>query len=76
MSEDIFKDWKVNKFIVAEPDLHDFDDHLVILTDVRYWTDHIDELLKWCSKHGCTQEGMAIRVPSDSKLTHFILAWS
>jgi len=77
MIDDIFADWKTSKFIIAEPELHDFiGEHLVILTDISYWIEHGDRLTKWCADNGCIQEGMAVRVPSDKKLTHFILVWA
>ena len=59
MADDIFADWKTNRFIVAEPALHEFtNEHLVVLTDFIFWTYEIDNLIEWCYNNKCKQEGM------------------
>ena len=77
MADDIFADWKTNRFIVAEPALHEFtNEHLVVLSDFAFWTLEIDNLIEWCNNNKCTQEGMTVRIPTDKLLTMFILRWS
>ena len=76
MADDIFADWKTNRFIVAGQMLHEYDDHIVVLTDISFWTYEIDNLIEWCNNNKCTQEGMTVRIPTDKLLTMFILRWS
>ena len=76
MADDIFADWKTNRFIVAGQMLHEYDDHIVVLTDFIFWTYEIDNLIEWCNNNKCTQEGMTVRIPTDKLLTMFILRWS
>lgn len=77
MSEDILADWKRNRFIVADPLLTPTDKHLLILTDIKYWAEHADELKEWC-KHtpNVRTQGMTVEISDDKTLTHFILRWS
>jgi hypothetical protein len=77
MSNDILADWKTNRFIVAESVLHDFEnEHLIVLSDYKFWTLEIDNLIEWCNNNDCSQEGMTVRIPTDKLLTMFILRWS
>ena len=77
MADDIFADWKTNRFIVAESALHDYvDGYLVILTDFAFWTLEIDNLTEWCYNNKCKQEGMTVLIPTDKTLMMFILRWS
>lgn len=77
MSEDILADWKRNRFIVADSSLTDTEKHLIILTDIKYWAEHVDELVEWCEKNrGVTTSGMTVEIDNDKTLTHFILKWS
>jgi len=76
MADDIFADWKTNRFIVAGQMLHEYDDHIVVLSDFAFWTLEIDNLIEWCNNNKCTQEGMTVRIPTDKLLTMFILRWS
>jgi len=75
MSEDIFGSWKESRFIVAPHALVD-DEKLVILTDYRYWIDHTDELLKWCTEYGAEAQGMTVVLPDEKTLMAFVLRWS
>ncbi len=76
---DIFHNWKENKFIIAPSFAYDSNkefDHLVILTDVSFWTNEIDNLLAWCDQYGCSQKGMTVEIPNEDLLTAFCLRWS
>ncbi len=49
---------------------------LVLLSDYKFWADHISELVAWCDEHGATTEGMTVNIPSKQVLTLFCLRWS
>jgi hypothetical protein len=73
---DIFASWKVNRFVIASPELIDEGVILVILSDYKYWIDHTDELNKWCKENNCEIQGMTIVMHSAEALTAFCLRWS
>ena len=80
-NKDIFSDWKNNHFIIApnylRPDIKDLNaKHLIILTDISYWTKNLDTLIKWCSENNCKIQGMTIEIPTDIELTLFCLRWT
>ena len=77
MGEDILADWKKNKFILAPKDLTETQNHLIILTDIKYWAEHADALAEWCERtQGVYTQGMTVEISDDKTLTHFILKWS
>ena len=76
MSEDVLADWKKNKFILADKDLTDTDKHVIVLTDVSYWVDHVEALVDWCMANKARTQGMTVEIDDDKTLTHFILRWS
>lgn len=77
--EDIFSDWKKQRFIVVEPAIaHDNAvDHMVLLTDIYFWSEHAEELDAWCADHpGALQMGMTVSFDSHALLLLFTLRWS
>lgn len=78
MSEDIFADWKKNRFILVDSSLFwDTKKHLIVLTDIKYWAEHADEFAEWCERtQGVFAHGMTVEISDDKTLTHFILKWS
>jgi len=81
MSDDILADWKKSKFILASRHLTrhltETDKHLIVLTDIKYWAEHADELKEWCDRtQGVRTQGMTVEISDDKTLTHFILKWS
>jgi hypothetical protein len=77
LSKDIFEDWKHNRFILAPRDLTETGNHLIILTDIKHWAEHADELAEWCDRtQGAFTKGMTVEITDDKTLTHFILRWS
>jgi hypothetical protein len=77
MGEDILEDWKRNRFILAARDLTETDNHLIILTDIKYWAEHADELKEWCARNqNARPQGMTVEISDDKTLTHFILRWT
>jgi hypothetical protein len=73
---DIFAHWKRNRFVIGS----EFVDHanciLILLTDISFWAEHLEELDQWCSDHLCTVKGMTVEIPNDATLTLFALRWS
>lgn len=72
---DIFQHWKDNRFIIVAPELTD-NKHLVVLTDVGYWVDQIDELTTWCHDRDAVTSGMTVTFGSERTLLEFVLKWS
>ena len=72
---DIFANWKTNRFVVAPAEYYDNSRRVVVLTDIPFWADHIDQLTQWCQVHGCTVQGMTVEIPTDPTLTLFHLRW-
>jgi hypothetical protein len=73
---DIFQSWKDRRFIIAAPDIVD-NERIVVLTDVAFWTEHINDLIEWCNDTpGTTNEGMTVVFDTDEALTMFVLRWS
>lgn len=74
-TDDIFDSWKKERFIVAN--INDlYEGTIVVLSDVRYWTDHYDELEAWCAEYGCKVKGMTVEVPTEDLLLLFNLRWA
>jgi hypothetical protein len=77
MTEDLFADWKRNKFIVADYALTSDAKHLIVLTDIQFWANHTDELDDWCKKNlRARVQGMTVEIDDDRTLTHFIMRWT
>ena len=76
MSTDIFAHWKSNRFVLADFELLGANDLLVVLTDIKFWTDNIEELLIWCDQYGATVKGMTVEFDNKEQLTMFCLRWS
>ena len=74
--EDIFVDWKKNRFIIAPFEIMHNNDHIVVLTDIAFWSNKSDELISWCNQYNCTMQGMTVNIPTDDLLTVFCLQWS
>jgi thymidine kinase len=74
---DIMQDWKNQKFVVAPQYLmDDFKESFVILTDIKFWSENIDELVAWCDENNCTNKGMTVVFSTPEQLTAFCLKWS
>ena len=73
--DDIFEDWKKNRFIVATVDeVHQ--GILVVMTDIKYWVNNAEELVEWCQENNCITKGMTIEIPDEETLLLFRLKWS
>lgn len=74
-TDDIFEDWKKNRFIVADIDeVHQ--GILVVMTDIGYWVENVDECEVWCREHNCSVKGMTIEIPDEETLLLFTLRWA
>ena len=76
MSNDVFAEWKQNRFIIAPRELVDDGVHLIVLTDYRYWAQHTDELAAWCQERDSVTQGMTVVIKDEATLTEFVLRWS
>ncbi len=76
MSEDILQSWKNHRFIVADYELLDEPEIVVVLTDVKFWSENIDELISWCDFNGGKVKGMTVGFNNYEQLTLFTLRWS
>jgi hypothetical protein len=74
--QDILADWKTNRFIVVGEELLDRDERLIVLTDLKYWSEHVDELADWCNHNNMSTEGMTVVCGSDAEITAFMLRWA
>ena len=71
---DIFQHWKDNRFIIAPEALVD-NEKLVVLTDITYWTEHVDKLVKWCQERNAETQGMTVVFGDEKTLVEFVLTW-
>ena len=76
MSQDIFAEWKKQRFISPDPELLGTGAPIVILTDVAFWAANSDQLYEWCEDHGATVAGMAVEFETPQDLVLFTLRWS
>jgi len=75
MNEDVMAEYKSSRFVVVDPDLG-FGTRTIVLSDIGFWTEHVDQLHRWCLTNCATQKGMTVELSSDETLTLFILKWS
>jgi len=76
MTSDILADWKKNKFIVAPSSLTDHPYSMILLTDIKYWAEHADDLKVWCDDNQIGTKGMTVTTDTEEKLLLFLLKWS
>lgn len=70
-------EFKRQRFVVAPHYLlENSAEHVVILSDFQYWSDHYDKLHEWCKQHGGAVEGMGVTLPDAHTVTLFTLRWS
>lgn len=74
---DLFHDWKSNRFVRYPADEFNVRCvHLIVLTDIHFWTEHLDEIKTWCEDAGCQLQGLSVEIPSDELYTAFCLKWA
>lgn len=76
--DDIFADWKKQRFIVTENAVaKDNTAHTVFLTDIAFWSEHVEKLDVWCEHNpGAKRIGMVVEFDTAELLTLFVLRWS
>jgi len=73
-SGDIMADFKHSLFVTVPPELG-IGSNLIVLTDVKFWNDHYDELISWCNEQNLKPEGMTITFDNENQSLLFILRW-
>jgi hypothetical protein len=69
-------DWKNQRFVRVVGDEYNAKCiHLIVMTDIPYWTKNVDDVVKWCDEHNCRTQGMTIEIPDDETYTLFCLRW-
>lgn len=77
MSNDIFAEWKSNRFIRVADDIANVKCvHLIVLTDIDFWQANYEELKEWCKEHSAQAIGMTVEIANDHTYTLFCLRWS
>ena len=76
MSDDIFSNWKKNKFVLVDFELLAEPEIIIVLTDLTFWVNHADELTNWCAIHGGAIHGLTVQFNTEEQLTLFTLRWS
>ena len=75
----ILDNWQTHRFVVVNSSSLNIDPEVypqtVVLADVGYWTERIQELREWCDQHGCRFKGMTVSVPTEDLITLFCLKW-
>ena len=74
---DIMAGFKNKKFVIVDEDLG-YGPTSVVLTDINFWADSIDELGQWiedCTPTASTA-GMTVDFSSHEDLVLFVLRWS
>lgn len=75
--DDIFAEWKTSRFVVADRELFPYEKtHIIIMSDILFFSYHLDSIVEWCEQHSCKIYGVTIEVPSDETLMLFMLRWS
>jgi hypothetical protein len=73
--QDIFADWKTERFIIADQTNYGYDNIIIVLCDIKFWSDHIDDLIVWCQEYNAITAGMTVELRSQEQLTAFCLRW-
>ena len=76
VDNDIFHEWKEKRFVIAPQELIDDGVNLIILSDYRYWAEHMDALTAWCNHRDADIQGMTVAMKGNATLTEFLLRWS
>ena len=74
---DVMAEFKNSKFVIAGGHLvGKISGHIVVLSDIGFWADNVDDLITWCEKNNCKTKGMTVEIPTDELLTLFCLRWA
>ena len=76
MTEDVFEYWKsCGRFMVVNDLYVECENILVVLTDIKFWSEHYEELQAWCQIHNGKPVGMSVELPDEQTLLLFTLRW-
>lgn len=71
------EDWKSNRFVRVTYDVGNvLCKHMIVLTDIAFWAQNIDQLKEWCAEYNCENVGMTVEIEDDHTYTLFCLRWS
>jgi hypothetical protein len=79
MSEDIFKEWRHQRFVVTHGRVlgnSDPFEYIIVLSDIEYWHKNWETLGEWCKDNQSEVLGMTVNIPDEETLVMFILRWS
>ena len=79
MGEDIFKEWRHQRFVVAPRDIFgnaDPFEYIIVLSDIEYWHKNWKTLEEWCKDNQSEILGMTVNIPNEKTLVMFILRWT
>jgi hypothetical protein len=49
---------------------------MFMLSDIKFWAEHEQELDEWCKKNFCVRKGMTVQALNDYGYILFGLRWS
>ena len=78
MSSNIMANWKSSRFVIASDHVLACLDtlHLIVLTDMQFWSEHAAQLTQWCQTHDAKVAGMTVEIPTEELVNMFVLRWS
>jgi hypothetical protein len=76
MIDNIFAHWQSQRFIIADEDIVENNEHIAVLTDVEYWVENYDTLVDWCRINGGEVTSMVVEFPNESTMALFCLRWA
>ena len=50
--------------------------HIVVLSDIGFWTSRYEDLIAWCKDHNADVQGTTVNIRDNQTLTAFCLKWS
>ena len=75
MGDDILAAWKTERFIIADQTMHGYDNIIIVLCDIEFWSVYYDQLAQWCKLYGTRMSGMTVELYTQEQLSAFLLRW-
>lgn len=47
-----------------------------ILSNIKFWAEHEQELAEWCKNNNCVHEGMTVEALDEQAFMMFLLRWA
>lgn len=76
LDSDVFRTWKSSRFIAIDSALVDTLSIVILLTDLEFWSNNINDLLEWCNINGGRVKGMTVEFDDEKHFVLFLLRWS